>query len=181
MPKNITGGKHKKNKNKPIHKARKPEDLAKDITAYEVYGQITKALGNRRFEVCCQKLELANELYTLVCSLKGSYRKKISKDSYVLIKLFEFNKTQGIIIDCYSNDELVALKGIGKWDFPLELVFKKETAVIDLPSDSSDDGDGEDEDENENEDNDNGNDGNNENNVSDETPVSVNDVDIDNI
>lgn len=120
MPRNTRGGTgHKKGKNKPTIKTRKVSDIAKDFDPdeFEVYGKIVAARGNRRFEVLCQKIEDPSAMMSLVCKIKGSYRKRISKDMYVLIKLCDFNQSQGQIIDSYTNDELKLIKDAGKWDF----------------------------------------------------------------
>ena len=127
MPRNTKGGTgHKKRKNKPTIKTRKVEEIAKDFNReeFEVYGQVLSARGNRRFEVRCQQIDEPDETFSLICSIKGSYRKRISKDAYVLIKLFNYNpgapasKQQGQIIDSYTGDELRAIKSSGLWDFP---------------------------------------------------------------
>jgi translation initiation factor IF-1 len=121
MPKNLTGGKHKQNKNKVVSKVRKLDEISRDPKALEVYGQVARTLGNRRFDVTCQRHDNASETVSIICALKGSYRKRIVKDAYVLVKLYDFNQTQGMIIDGYSDDELGAMKRAGYWDFPLAM------------------------------------------------------------
>ena len=82
MPKNLRGGTgHKKRKNKPTIVARKPTEIAKDFDPihFEVYGKINKAMGNRRFEVSCQKHDDYQSLKVIICALKGSIRKRINK------------------------------------------------------------------------------------------------------
>ena len=144
MPRNNGGNKHKKRKNKGVTKGRKLEDIAKDFdpTTYEVYGLVTKPLGNRRFEVVCQKLNTPSELEeAIICSIKGSFRRKIARDNYVLVKLYDFNMKQGQIIDAYREDEILALKEADMWDFPQDSI-NIDTSIqsnMDLPSDFSSD------------------------------------------
>ena len=117
MPKNNHKGKKKR-----VVKTRRLEDIAKDFdpATFEVYGQVTKILGNRRFEIVVQQLKKPSETYgTIICSIKGSYRRRIVQDNYVLVKLYDFNINQGQIIDSYSEDEIASLKACNKWDFPL--------------------------------------------------------------
>lgn len=143
MPRNQKGGnKSKRGKNSRPVKTRKLDEIAKDFDPkeYESYGRVTKELGNKRFNVRCQKHEYPDELIEIVCSLKGSFRKRIHRDSYVLIKLYEFNQRQGQIIDVYNDDELEQLKNNELWDFPEELLLE-EKQEIDLPSNSDSDSD----------------------------------------
>lgn len=124
MPKNIKGGTgHKKRKNKPIVKIRKIEEIAKDADpkSYEVYGLVQKTMGNRRFSVLCQSITDPTDVTTLNCSIKGSYRRRICNDMYVLVRLYDFNLNQGQIIDSYTDDELKLINSAGLWDFPEHL------------------------------------------------------------
>jgi translation initiation factor IF-1 len=145
MPINKGGNKHKKKRNKGTTKGRKLEDIGKDFdpTTYEVYGVVTKPLGNRRFEVVCQKLKTPNELESaIICSIKGSFRRKIVRDNYVLVKLYDFNTKQGQIIDSYREDEIVSLKESDLWDFPQDSInidTSLQNDITDLPSDYSSD------------------------------------------
>lgn len=145
MPRNNGGNKHKKRKNRGVSKGRKLEDIAKDFdpTTYEVYGLVTKPLGNRRFEVMCQKLNTPSELEeAIICSIKGSFRRKIARDNYVLVKLYDFNTKQGQIIDAYREDEILSLKGADLWDFPQDSInvdTSVQSNMADLPSDYSSD------------------------------------------
>lgn len=129
MPgRNMRGGKkHKRGKNQSTTRVRNLDDIAKrqDHGGTVVYGRVTKATGNRRFEVLCQKDDEKSatgkgdaELQTLVCSLKGSYRKRVSKDMYVLVQLHDYNVSQGIIINSYTDDEIEGLKEADLWDYP---------------------------------------------------------------
>ena len=146
MPRNNGGNKHKKRKNKGTSKGRKLEDIAKDFdpTTFEVYGLVTKPLGNRRFEVVCQNLNKPSELdKAIICSIKGSFRRKIARDNYVLVKLYDFNTRQGQIIDAYREDEIISLKESDLWDFPQDSINTEDAVVqndiTSLPSDYSSD------------------------------------------
>ena len=143
------------NKNKVAAKVRKIEDIARNAAESEVYGQVLRAVGNRRFEVTCQifgSSEQDTEAptgQTIICALKGSYRKRINKDSYVLVKLYEFNQTQGMIIDSYTDEELAAMKRMKLWDFTLQnMPLMPQTAQV-ASLLSSDDSESEAEDEEE--------------------------------
>lgn len=129
-----------KRKNNPLSRIRRIEDITKDTSSFEVYGQVIKALGNRRFSVNVQNINVPSEITNIVCSLKGSYRRKITTDMFVLVQLFDFNTNQGQIIDSYSQDELQTLKSVDKWDYP-EDVSKRlyGTAVFTNELPSSDD------------------------------------------
>ena len=145
MPRNNGGNKHKRRKNKGTSKGRKLEDIAKDFdpATYEVYGLVTKSLGNRRFEVVCQKLNTPSELEdAIICSIKGSFRRKIARDNYVLVKLYDFNTKQGQIIDAYREDEILSLKESDLWDFPqdsIDVDTSLQNNIADLPSEYSSD------------------------------------------
>lgn len=149
------GSKKKKGGNKRKgkgygYKTRQLNDIAKDFNpeSFEVYGQVIKAEGNRRFSVNVQSLERPQELQdnSIVCSIRGSYRKRISRDMFVLVKLFDFNTKQGQIIDGYTIDEVAALKANDMWDYPEAAVTVR---AIDnenmLPSDSDTDSEEEEE------------------------------------
>ena len=119
MPKNTTGGsghKKRKNSNPPIRK--NVDDLKKN-NEFEFYAKCTKPLGNRRFEVLYQKQDGAQ--MTLHCRLAGSCRKKIQKDSYVLVQLFPFNLNQGQIVNVFDQEDVNALKYARLWDLNLKL------------------------------------------------------------
>jgi len=145
----MTGPKKKskgiKRKNN-LTKTRRIEDIAKDFdkTTFEIYGQVTKTLGNRRFGVNIQNIDNPSEIIgNIVCSIKGSFRRKIVVDMYVLVKLFDFNQEQGQIIDGYTPDEIQALKASDKWDYPICNLDNKTSNDIDMPEDSDSDTDSE--------------------------------------
>lgn len=136
-PGNKKGGKSKKGSS--TVKARRLEDIAKDFDpkTFEVYGQVDKVLGNRRFEVKVQKLTVPSEMAgTITCSIKGSFRQRIGRDMAVLVKLYDFNTMQGQIIDGYNTDELAALKAAGMWDYPLSTQSVQDKQLSDSDSDS---------------------------------------------
>lgn len=137
MPPGNKKGKGKKGGN--AVKTRRLEDIAKDYDpkTFEVYGQVDKVLGNRRFEVKVQRLTAPSEIAgTITCSIKGSFRQRICRDMAVLVKLYDFNTMQGQIIDGYSTDELGALKAAGMWDYPLNTQSVQDKPLSDSDSDS---------------------------------------------
>jgi translation initiation factor IF-1 len=127
---------------------RRLEDIAKNFTpgSFEVYGKVIKEMGNRRFSVHTQQYGQPSEMGdTIVCSIRGSYRRPIRADSYVLVKLYDFNTSQGQIIDSYTLDEMHALKSIDKWDFPESLDKAQQSMdMLDFGTDTDDDEDDED-------------------------------------
>lgn len=139
MPgKNRGGKKHKRGKKQTTTRIRNLDDIAKrqDHGGTVVYGRVMKPTGNRRFEVLCQKDDEKSatgqgddELQTLVCSLKGSYRKRISKHMYVLVQLHDYNVSQGIIIDSYTEDEVEGLKEADLWDYPEGEIDESEASA----------------------------------------------------
>lgn len=145
MPGKKKGGGRRKNN---IVKTRRLEDITKDFdtSTFEVYGQVQKAAGNRRFAVAIQDLHNPSELKgTINCSIKGSYRRRITVDQYVLVKLYDFNNEQGQIIDSYSNDEVQSLKIAEMWDFPNTTIDERDRSdtrdMLDLDSGSDSDSD----------------------------------------
>ena len=133
MPGKKKGGKRRNN----VIKTRRLEDITKDFDpkTFEVYGKVTKILGSRRFNVSIQNLNHPSDISgTIICSIKGSYRRNITVDMYVLVKLFDFNINQGQIIDSYNPDEVAALKTAEKWDYPTDSMTE-----LNVSSDSDDD------------------------------------------
>ena len=119
MPKNVRGGTgHKRNKNKPLKAAIKITDLAKKAEDGEVYGRITGIMGNCRFKVACQGQEPDSLLPPIICSLRGAVRRRAGLHDYVLVALYEFNKSQGQITMVYKPEEVTSLKRAGLWDYP---------------------------------------------------------------
>lgn len=115
MPRNTTGGSgHKKRKNSDAPIRKNVDDLKKN-NEFEFYGKCIKPLGNRRFEVLYQKQDGGEN--TLHCRLAGSCRKKIQKDSFVLVQLFPFNLNQGQIVNVFDQEDVNALKNARLWDF----------------------------------------------------------------
>jgi translation initiation factor IF-1 len=121
MPKNIRGGTgHKRNKNKNFKTAIKITDLAKKAEDGEVYGRIIGIMGNCRFKVACQgQGDAADSLAPpIICALRGSVRRRAGLHDYVLVALFDFNKSQGQITMVYKPEEVTSLKRAGLWDYP---------------------------------------------------------------
>jgi len=97
---------------------RKPDEMSKKSTNLEVYGQVIRAEGNRRFTVACQDPKDPEADYIDInCNLKGSYRRRIAIGDCVLVQMWEFNQASGTIIDGYSAAEIVRLKTHALWDF----------------------------------------------------------------
>lgn len=123
MPRNKTGGKGYKRQKNSTGGSRKPEDIAKQKEESEVYGQVLKATGNRRFNVKCQPFDDKSTVYVEVnCGLKGSVRKRVSEKDYVLVQYWdEFGscgaEKKASIIDVYSVHEQAKLDSKGLWDY----------------------------------------------------------------
>jgi len=119
MPKNTKGGTgHKKQKNSSgasKSRLRRAVDICKKKEEFEVYGRVLRSLGNRRMEVYTQVPDSV-AYQTIVCRIRGSLRKRIVADDYVLVQLFDFNVKQGQIADVYSLDEVQALNNANLWD-----------------------------------------------------------------
>lgn len=97
---------------------RKPDEMSKKSTDLEVYGQVIRAEGNRRFMVSCQKPKDPSADYMNInCNLKGSYRRRVTIGDCVLVQIWEFDQSHGTIIDGYSAAEVVRLKTHALWDF----------------------------------------------------------------
>ncbi len=127
MVKNTHGGTgHKKTKNKPTMAVRKIEEIAKNPNPaeFESYGVIVNPMGNRRFMVKCQEIGNPGLLRELNCSLRGAHRKKVCSGDHVLVKIFDFNTSQGIIIDAYREEEVDSIRRAGLWDFPDDEIAK---------------------------------------------------------
>ena len=107
MPKtNIRGGnKRKKGKNGATEMNR-PIDYAKDD---QLYGQISKTVGGRRFIVTCFEKDPKGDfiLSEKLCHVCGKMRKKvwINEQDIVLVSIRDFDKSKGDIIHRYNNDE----------------------------------------------------------------------------
>lgn len=121
-------------------KNRKLEEIAK-TEKYESYGFVTKSLGNKRFRVEVNSTE--GHRKTMVCALKGSCRKFVNVESYVLVVLYDFNEEQGQIVDVYTDAEVQALKKANLWDFDATQEEEQKTpdAVESLPTSDVDDDD----------------------------------------
>jgi len=123
------GSKHKRRKNHVV-KTRRPDDIRKsdDPTALEAYGKVGNAMGNRRFTVYCQNRSNSSELVTMLCKIRGGFRRRVKAGDYVLVTYFGFSD-QAQIVDVYSIEELEVLKQNNYWDFPHEDIVSnfKET------------------------------------------------------
>ena len=147
MTKNTKGGSgHKKQRKTIIGGKSKPKlisELAKseNPAAFEVYGRVINALGNRRMNVFCQLPDKPLECTTITCRIRGSLRTRISTDDYVLVQLYDFNLKQGQIINVFTQDDVNTLTREGLWDMPRS----KPASAIKMPNDSDiDDSDSED-------------------------------------
>ncbi len=152
MPKNTKGGTgHKKQKNSSSHpKLRRAVDIAKKKDEFEVYGRVLRSLGNRRMEVYTQ-IPNSTEHQTVVCRIRGSLRKRIIPDDYVLVQLFDFNTKQGQIADVYAHEEVETLIRANLWDMttykPDDTGRPADSTIVEsdeddwMPSDEEDDDD----------------------------------------
>jgi len=112
MPKtNLRGGnKRKKGKNGATEMNR-PIDFAKEG---QIYGQVSKTVGGRRFIVTCFETDPKGDfiLSEKLCHVCGKMRKKvwINEQDIVLLSIRDFDKSKGDIIHRYNNDESRILK-----------------------------------------------------------------------
>lgn len=112
-------------------KLRRPDQIAKDIDSGEVYGQVLKAEGFRRFSVKCQNNSAYN---TINCGLKGSFRKRINAGDFVLVQLWDFDKSKGTIIDSYNSAEISKMESRGLWDFKQSEINNDIVSKTTVPS-----------------------------------------------
>ena len=121
MPKNKRGGnKHRRSKKTFNSGSRKPQDIARKKSDDELYGLVTKALGNRRFSVKCQPVKDGYDYSEVNCGLKGSCDKFIKAGMYVLVQNWEFHAgttPKGTIIDAYTSAEVRKMDACGLWDY----------------------------------------------------------------
>ena len=110
MPKtNLKGGKKKKRGKNGIVENKRiiyPEDN-------ELYGQISKVLGNNRFYVRCFNDDKRTEL---LCILRGSMRKRVwvNVNDIVIVSIRSFEVKKADIIHKYTTDEANILKKMNK-------------------------------------------------------------------
>ena len=103
MPNNKGGKRYKRNKNQV--KENKTTRL-KDVTQSQEYAQITKCLGNGRFEVLCFD---GKKRMATIC---GKMRKRVFVNTHeiVLVSLREWQDSKCDIIDKYSASDVQKLK-----------------------------------------------------------------------
>lgn len=127
MPKK--GG--KRGKRGQSNYTRKAQDINKDATDGQVYGQVIAAVGNKRFTVRCQTLSDPNQYIIVNCGMKGSLRKTITSRSYVLVQCWELgSEVKATILDLYNLEEKARLNNKGFWDYVDDpSVFTGETTT----------------------------------------------------
>ncbi len=103
MPNNKGGKKYKRNKN--VIQENKTTRF-KDENESQEYAQITKALGNCRFEVLC--FDGKNRLATMC----GKMRKRVfvNQNDLILVSLRDWQDSKCDIIDKYSENDVQKLK-----------------------------------------------------------------------
>ena len=130
MPKNKgKGGKSKrKGKNKNADASGEKRDLFLKGEEEQEYAQITKILGNCRFEAYCFDGK------TRLCHVRGKFRKRvwINRDDVVLLGLRDYQDEKADIIHKYSAEEVTQLKKLG------EIPAKAAIADADLLDDEDD-------------------------------------------
>ena len=143
MPNNKGGKKYKRNKN--IAQENKTTRL-KDENESQEYAQITKALGNCRFEVMC--FDGKSRLATMC----GKMRKRVfvNQGEFILVSLRDWQDSKCDIIDKYNANDVQKLK---KMKCIPDFIKFEETASVDeemnddnmgyifsmdMPTDSSD-------------------------------------------
>lgn len=108
MPKNTKGGRYaKKGRNAKDDRAQR--DLVLKLDEQE-YGQITKSLGDRRFDVYC--FDGKNR----TVHVPGKFRKRtfFVRDDIVLVQLRDFQEEKADFLHKYMPDEIAKLKRIGE-------------------------------------------------------------------
>jgi translation initiation factor 1A len=108
MVKNSKGGKHaKKGKNQRDDAAKR--ELVLKLSDQE-YGQITKSLGDRRFEVYCFDGK------TRSAHVPGRYKRRLFfvRDDIVLVQLRDYQDEKADLIHKYIPEEIAHLKRIGE-------------------------------------------------------------------
>ena len=142
MPNNKGGKKYKRNKN--VAQENKTTRL-KDENESQEYAQITKALGNCRFEVMC--FDGKSRLATMC----GKMRKRVfvNQGELVLVSLRDWQDSKCDIIDKYNANDVQKFK---KMKCIPDFIKLEETVIVeeddddnmgnpftmDIPSDSSD-------------------------------------------
>ena len=142
MPNNKGGKKYKRNKN--VAQENKTTRL-KDENESQEYAQITKALGNCRFEVMC--FDGKSRMATMC----GKMRKRVfvNQSELVLVSLRDWQDSKCDIIDKYNANDVQKLKMKCIPDF---IKFEESNIVdeemnddnmgyifsMDMPTDSSD-------------------------------------------
>ena len=103
MPNNKGGKKYKRNKN--VIQENKNTRF-KDENESQEYAQITKALGNCRFEVLC--FDGKNRLATMC----GKMRKRVfvNQNDLILVSLRDWQDSKCDIIDKYTENDVQKLK-----------------------------------------------------------------------
>lgn len=111
MPKNKgKGGKSKrKGKNKNADASGEKRDLFLKGDEQE-YAQVTKILGNCRFEAYCFDGK------TRLCHVRGKFRKRvwINRDDVILLGLRDYQDEKADIIHKFSAEEVSRLKKLGE-------------------------------------------------------------------
>ena len=144
MPNNKGGKKYKRNKN--VAQENKTTRL-KDENESQEYAQITKALGNCRFDVMC--FDGKSRLATMC----GKMRKRVfvNQGELVLVSLRDWQDSKCDIIEKYNPNDVQKFK---KMKCIPDFIKLEETVIVeeetnddnmgytftmDIPSDSSDD------------------------------------------
>ena len=113
MPKtNIKGGKKKKRgKNGLVENLK--IIFIEDDDNFQLYGQVSKILGNGSFLVSCfKKIDDDFKMEEKLCLIRGKMRKRnwININDIVVVSVREFEKHKADIVHKYSNDEARILK-----------------------------------------------------------------------
>lgn len=118
MPKtNVKGGKKKKRGKNGLNENNKIIFIDEDDT-FQMYGQVSKILGNGSFSVSCFKKDKENdfEMIQKLCLVRGKMRKRnwININDIVVVSLREFENNKSDIVHKYSNDEARILINMNK-------------------------------------------------------------------
>jgi translation initiation factor 1A len=89
----------------------------------QTYGNVSKSLGNRWFDVQCQDGVLRK------CQVRGNMRNKkyVNVGDVVIVSLRDFQDNKGDIIHVYNGEETRTLKNTGELLMDVKIIETEET------------------------------------------------------
>ena len=104
------------------------QNISKELVLAEegngqTYGNVTKALGSRRFDVQCQDGVLRK------CQVRGSMRnrKYVNMGDVVIVSLRDFQDGKGDIVHVYTGDEVRTLKNMDELKLDVKRTENEES------------------------------------------------------